>query len=56
MQRKFGTTVDELNVEDYNKYVELEKLKKTLGSEIDPNHPLAIELDSKLKNKWTEEE
>jgi regulator of replication initiation timing len=55
-QRKFGSSVDELNNEDYKKYLELEKLKKTTGNEIAPNHPLLMELNQKLQKRLTPEE
>lgn len=55
-QRKFGSSVDELNNEDYKKYLELERLKKTSGNEIAPNHPLLVELNQKLQKRLTPEE
>lgn len=48
--------MDELNNEDYKKYLELEKLKKTSGYEIAPNHPLLLELNEKLQRRLTPEE
>ena len=47
--------MDELNNEDYKKYLELERLKKTTGNEIEPTHPLLIELNKKLQKTLTEE-
>lgn len=42
MQRKFGTSVDEFADEDYQKFLEVEKLKKLWGKDIDTRHPLLL--------------
>jgi len=55
-QRKFGSSVDELNNEDYKKYLELERLKKSTGNEVEPTHPLVVELNKKLRKTLTQEE
>lgn len=55
-QRKFGSSVDELNEEYYQKYLEVEKLKKLWGKDIDTRHPLLIEIKSKLEISLSEEE
>ena len=47
-QRKFGTSPDELNEDDYKKYLEVQKLKKLWGKDIDLKHPLLMEIKSKL--------
>ena len=41
-QRKFGTSVDQFDDEDYEKYLEVEKLKKLWGREMDTKHPLLL--------------
>jgi hypothetical protein len=43
-----------LNNEDYAKFLELERLKKSTGNEVEPNHPLIIELNKKLKRTLTQ--
>ena len=55
-QRKFGTSVEEFGQEDYNKYIELERLKKLWGKEVDTKHPLLIEISGKLDLGMSEEE
>ena len=55
-QKKFGNSVNELSNEDYKKYVELEGLKKTLGDELEPTHPLLVELKGKMKSNFSEED
>jgi hypothetical protein len=54
-QRKFGTSLEELNEEDYQKYLELEKLKKISGNELENTHPLILELDKKLNKQVSPE-
>jgi hypothetical protein len=44
-QRKFGSSVDELTNEDYKKYLDLQRLKKATGNEVEPTHPLVVELN-----------
>ena len=44
-QRKFGSSVDELTNEDYKKYLELQRLKKVTGNEVEPTHPVVLELN-----------
>jgi hypothetical protein len=48
--------VDELTNEDYKKYLELQKLKKATGNELEPSHPLVVELNKKLQRRLTAEE
>jgi hypothetical protein len=43
-QRKFGTSVDEFAEADYQKFVEVEKLKKMWGKDMDTRHPLLLEI------------
>lgn len=52
-QRRFGSSVDELTNEDYKKYLELQRLKKSTGNEVEPMHPLVVELNEKLKRTLT---
>ena len=55
-QRKFGSSVDELTNEDYKKYLDLQRLKKATGNEVEPTHPLVVELNEKLQRRLTPEE
>jgi hypothetical protein len=53
-QKKFGNTVEEFSEEDYQKYLEVEKLKKLWGKDVDTKHPLLLEIKSKLDISLTE--
>ncbi len=55
-QRKFGTSVDELNEEDYQKYLQLETLRRESTTELDPEHPLVKEIEEKLNPSVPEEQ
>lgn len=55
-QRRFGTTVDEFAEEDYQKYLEVEKLKKLWGKDVDNKHPLLLEIEKKLDIALSPEE
>jgi hypothetical protein len=55
-QRKFGSSPDELTNEDYKKYLELQRLKKATGNEVEPTHPLVVELNQKLQKRLSAEE
>ncbi len=55
-QKKFGNSVEEFSEEDYQKYLEVEKLKKLWGKDVDTKHPLLLEIKSKLDISLTEEE
>jgi hypothetical protein len=55
-QRRFGASLDEFNEEDYQKYLEVEKLKKLWGKDVDTRHPLLLEIESKLSVTLSEEE
>ena len=55
-QRKFGTSVEELDNDDYQKYLESEKLRRSMGKEVDRSHPLLAEIEGKLRRRIDPEE
>jgi hypothetical protein len=55
-QRRFGTSVDEFAEEDYQKFLEVEKLKKLWGKDVDNRHPLLLEIEAKLNIALTPDE
>jgi hypothetical protein len=55
-QRKFGTSVDEFAEQDYQKFLEVEKLKRLWGKDVDTKHPLLLEIEGKLSLALSPEE
>lgn len=55
-QRKFGNRVEEFSEEDYQKFLEVEKLKKLWGKDVDTRHPLLLEIEGKLNIALSPEE